>query len=571
MPSAPASLTISNDSHARTHSLLLQSIFMLLGVAVLVPWNAFISAKDYLSVRLGDCGGAVESTIAIIFNVSSVSSLTLLMLWQWNNEAKRDSSSEPIDDIDEQERAATTTTPSSKTAKSQRETPAGASNRNHAFIMVMGSLTLNLAVFVIQCCLVLVLHLEKSTTRFMILTNIGLTGLTGSVATAGVVLTCTCNEAMTSMLHPYFQGQAIGGLLVSLMNFMAASYKDPSDFTQKQCHDNQSANDSLSHFEYARQSLSVVDASGSSSSDSDCSYERIDWAVFGYFVTGSLLLVASIAGYLHVYRLQKYNYEPAGQDDEIDLVLTQVALSNIDGLEMQRDGTEQARPTSASLLTEPYHDQRYNNGLVAEESSDGIMIECEVKTDLYTVYKLMRAPAWCIFLTFVVTLAVFPGWTSQLQSAWRCQSTFRIANDLYTPLTFALFNAGDLTGRILSGRVPMDLVSSRDTSKRLVLGALLRVPLALLLFTCLGASQRVFPFVVPSDLYSFAMQFLFAASNGFLVTLAFAHAPSLLEVTGSNLNSGAQQERMSEILSFSLSLGLLVGSLCSYPVSKLGH
>jgi ABC-type multidrug transport system permease subunit len=52
---------------------------------------------------------------------------------------------------------------------------------------------------------------------------------------------------------------------------------------------------------------------------------------------------------------------------------------------------------------------------------------------------------------------------------------------------------------------------------------------------------------------------MFAVSNGLLVSSSFVLAPSLLPHDG-------MQERMSEILQFALSLGLLAGSFFSLYV-----
>jgi hypothetical protein len=66
----------------RTRHLLLQCIFLLLGIGILVPWNAFISAKGYFQSRL--CASPyerinIESTFAMVYNLASVISLALII------------------------------------------------------------------------------------------------------------------------------------------------------------------------------------------------------------------------------------------------------------------------------------------------------------------------------------------------------------------------------------------------------------------------------------------------------------------------------------------------------------
>lgn len=68
---------------------------------------------------------------------------------------------------------------------------------------------------------------------------------------------------------------------------------------------------------------------------------------------------------------------------------------------------------------------------------------------------------------------------------------------------------------------------------------------------------------IPSNLYSFLVQVVFGTSNGFLVTLAFVYAPTVLP------SITHVQERSSELLNLSLALGLLSGSFLSFPVSQI--
>eukprot|EP00977_Amphora_coffeiformis_P029420 scaffold40584_cov237-Amphora_coffeaeformis.AAC.1 len=225
------------------------------------------------------------------------------------------------------------------------------------------------------------------------------------------------------------------------------------------------------------------------------------------------------------------------------------------------------------------------------------------------VFHQVRAPALTIYLVFTVTLALFPGWISELRSVRQCHhhaiddndssssssSTIghgsRWDNDLYTPAAFVLFNTFDLVGRLLAGRVPVHRIRPRT----LVTGAFLRFLLFPLLSLCVGGptmsgnGDDTTSMEIHSNLYSTVIQMVFATSNGFLVTLAFMYAPSALVVLSSsgirsgnddavageddddddnNKNNAQMQERSAEILNFSLSLGLLSGSCLSFLVAQ---
>jgi equilibrative nucleoside transporter 1/2/3 len=261
-------------------------------------------------------------------------------------------------------------------------------------------------------------------------------------------------------------------------------------------------------------------------------------------------------GYLHIYQLQRCSYRSLLEFAEPPPT---ALLEMNDRQLLQPKNTLHLitdQPSSTTPLTDS--DSKQGDSLRSSEAP-----ATEDERGLVAIYKRLQGPTWCIFLTFMVTLAMFPGWTSQLQSKWRCRSSSRLSNDLYTPLTFVLYNAGDLTGRLLTGQVSPSVADR--ISRNLVIAALLRVLLAISLFACPGSSQ-ILGFDIPSDVFSVSIQFLFAATNGFLVTLSFAHAPTLLPDS-----SPSAHQAMSEILSFALSFGLLVGSFCSYPVSKVAH
>jgi equilibrative nucleoside transporter 1/2/3 len=173
---------------------------------------------------------------------------------------------------------------------------------------------------------------------------------------------------------------------------------------------------------------------------------------------------------------------------------------------------------------------------------------------------MIQSPVACIYFTFFISITIFPVWTSSLVSIHQCSTTKRWANDLYTPLTFVLYNLGDLAGRVLAANA----VVHHWVSTRLVLFSLARVLLVLLFFTC--ATAKEYPwFQFHSDTVSFLVQFSFGCSHGLLLATSFVYAPTLLPKN----KNGTSIKIMSEILMFSLALGLLSGSVGSFPISWL--
>eukprot|EP00339_Tiarina_fusa_P003496 CAMPEP_0117084626 /NCGR_PEP_ID=MMETSP0472-20121206/59554_1 /TAXON_ID=693140 ORGANISM="Tiarina fusus, Strain LIS" /NCGR_SAMPLE_ID=MMETSP0472 /ASSEMBLY_ACC=CAM_ASM_000603 /LENGTH=106 /DNA_ID=CAMNT_0004813679 /DNA_START=62 /DNA_END=378 /DNA_ORIENTATION=+ len=65
----------------------IEIVFLLLGVGVLLPWNAYVSAKPYFQSRL--CGqgsfiaGDVELWFSVLYNGASVISLAAVVFAQY--------------------------------------------------------------------------------------------------------------------------------------------------------------------------------------------------------------------------------------------------------------------------------------------------------------------------------------------------------------------------------------------------------------------------------------------------------------------------------------------------------
>jgi hypothetical protein len=64
---------------------VIRAIFLLLGIGILIPWNAFVSAKPYFTARLCQSGRDIvnfEQWFGLVWNFSSVLSLGLIIAGQ---------------------------------------------------------------------------------------------------------------------------------------------------------------------------------------------------------------------------------------------------------------------------------------------------------------------------------------------------------------------------------------------------------------------------------------------------------------------------------------------------------
>lgn len=500
----------------------LRFVFSLLGLGLLVPWNAFISAKPYFESRTcskNAVQGNIEVLISSVFNSSSVLSLFLMITYQTVQDRY----------FQEQQQTSTTTeVPTTLDGPLITNLSKEEASYNHTWYMVCLPLLIYLVVFGSLAILVFFPVIPASVFYIFMIASLAICGIMVAVATAGVVGTANRFPHNEAIAH-FFSGQAMGGVAVSGAQFLAAVFGDPSDFWTNQCG--------------ALGQLIDVTESNINITTTCVPYTKVDWPTFVYFFLGSLVLGTCIIGY-----------------NEIDKYQRRKLLNDYEPIQDISEGLVVESPSDISDF--PFNQSPFP----ITDTINDIEIETELFTSLAgpttLVWNKVKGPAACIFLVFLVTLAIFPAWTSSLKSIHQCESQHplaRLSNDLYIPTTFVIFNLGDLTGRLLAERAALHTITGLST--KLVVFALFRGGFFGLFLLC-AANKSVIP-AIPSDLFSLSVQFLFAVSSGALISTAFIHASNLVP------NTAKMQARSSEILSFALSLGLLCGSLLSFFYTNL--
>jgi hypothetical protein len=527
---------------------VVKMIFLLLGIGILLPWNAFVSAKPYFEARFCSSEGTdtidFELWFGLAWNLASVVSLGSIIVFQMAKDRQ-------VKDDDIAEDPLSPTDESQEPLNPNNDICSSHNNEGHSYWLVMMPLYLFLAVFVFTDFLVFVPDIPPATFTIITLCGLAVCGMCGAIATAGVVSTASLFPSHVG-IYPFFSGQAVGGVAVAAANFVAATMEDSSSFWSQHCEGEGDATENSNELQ----------------SQTTCSpYQQVDWVVFVYFFLGCVVLGSCLVGYSYIDRYQRSEHR-----DDYEPVLDNPSHEKVDdspriGLELKDRPGE--RQEAESDIVSPDSPTSYRDDPLADptplatDAPDPVSGEpCQNPDEGNTtadVWSAIKGPAWCIFLTFSVTLSLFPGWISQLRSSHECETHFRLSNDLYTPLSFLVFNVGDLMGRLVSGKVPVARI--RNMSRKLVIGALLRVVFFPLFLLCAaGAADRA-SVTIPSDLYSLTVQLLFAFSNGILISCSFMHAPHLIA------NTTSMQERSSEIMTFAVSFGLLSGSLLSFPFS----
>jgi len=187
----------------RTTRHILQAIFLLLGVGVLVPWNAFISAKQYFQSRLcvhntetdtySTSISNIESVFAMLYNLASVLSLGLVITIQAMRDqvavehvtAPSSSSAAAVSDDGDPEDEQQQITILEGQIDDDHDT--SSHNSSHTFWLVMAPLSLYLASFLGQSIMVFVVH-TPIFEQFTIL-SLAVCGMSCVIAQSGIVAT----------------------------------------------------------------------------------------------------------------------------------------------------------------------------------------------------------------------------------------------------------------------------------------------------------------------------------------------------------------------------------------------
>lgn len=166
-----------------------------------------------------------------------------------------------------------------------------------------------------------------------------------------------------------------------------------------------------------------------------------------------------------------------------------------------------------------------------------------------------------VFLTFCITLALFPSITSSVLPNHN-------QTNLFITVHFLLYNLADWIGKSIPGLFPFTTKISRSTLHFLSLSRLLFLPI---FFHCNvnlfnSDHHKIYnPTVWFGDTSFFLLLILFALSNGFIGTLLLMDAPLLLKETPWH-NSLEAQRFVGDCMVFGLGCGLTVGALSSFAL-----
>lgn len=250
----------------------------------------------------------------------------------------------------------------------------------------------------------------------------------------------------------------------------------------------------------------------------------------------------------------------------VTLIVCAMAFAVLTRMEMFRHYNSVDHPVG------DYLDAKVHNGFDVEDSAretllsederssreeDHEVLTAGDKVDPFELAFRIRYYAAAIFFVFVVTLAVFPGISSVIQSV--NPGVGRFFRDLFTPFTLILFNFSDFVGRLLASRW-------HSTSPvKVMIASLARVAFFPLMMLCNLKNEHhqvITRVLFNSDVLALGFLGACAVSNGLVSTLALMHYPRLLR-------TNREKELGGTIMFFILSIGLTAGSLMSFVLRAM--
>lgn len=206
---------------------------------------------------------------------------------------------------------------------------------------------------------------------------------------------------------------------------------------------------------------------------------------------------------------------------------------------------------------------------------------------LWFVMSKIKLSAAAVFITFFVTLSLFPSVLNLMRSSYggSSEAETRWREELFLPLAFLSFAVSDWIGKSMPGvKLFVDFGALKSPVVILVC-SVLRVAFIPLFLVCnvvimdpvtMDPLPRVFlNTLITNDYFVLIIVFVFGLTNGYLSSLAMMHAPNLIKENGSSYeqlgiltkdNEAELKQLAGTAMVFCLTFGLTVGSFFSFAL-----
>eukprot|EP01083_Nonionella_stella_P136942 416828_1 len=439
------------------------------------------------------------------------------------------------------------------------------SGRKRIWKMIVVSFCCFLITMMLTTSLVLVPSIDPSFFRLLSLTSAGICGTAGAFTSAGIVSFASIFPPNIG-IQPYIAGQAVGGVVISILNLVLSSMEDigADAFWDQHCKNIYTGDGDMDIFLHDMNWIKSA-----SNSQTSCSEYRIDWGAFSYFLIGCIFIALCIGLYLHLDQHPVTEYyrnlevEPTGTRQIVSTEETTPMINPEENSMMELNLGQDTRSLNEPLLSneERSEEQQVCGGDTNEETGQNS------PSVTGEAWQCIKKPVISIFMTFFVTITIFPSWVTKLQSVQQClDEKSRFRNDLFFPALIALFNIFDLMGRTASGYVDIRGQSPRSFDKKLAAASYARF-MFFPLFLLLNAAGSILAPPIKiffHDGFPVIFTILLAFTNGFVSCLSF------IQASASTPQSEDVQQIASTILNLAVGGGLFSGSLFSFFYNFVG-
>eukprot|EP00602_Paraphysomonas_sp_CaronLab_P001382 CAMPEP_0185027674 /NCGR_PEP_ID=MMETSP1103-20130426/12912_1 /TAXON_ID=36769 /ORGANISM="Paraphysomonas bandaiensis, Strain Caron Lab Isolate" /LENGTH=388 /DNA_ID=CAMNT_0027561779 /DNA_START=194 /DNA_END=1360 /DNA_ORIENTATION=+ len=372
---------------------------------------------------------------------------------------------------------------------------------------VLGPLLITAAVFVMTTILVTI-DVNKNLLFIITLLSCMVVGLSNALLSGG--LFGLCGSFPPQYTGALMGGQGLAGLAVSVASIVTTWAGNPVDI----CTDDDVDDD-----------------------DGSCE-EGTDYSALAYFCVTCVVMGTCVFSFLALMSLPftKYFQEKSladhargpSVDDDVTKALIQRLTNN--SMDEETENLVDTKGTAPPVDVQP-----------AAISPAKVM----------KVFKQVKPAALGAYMSYLVTLSLFPSITVLIESQKQCDSNAsRFNNDLFIPFFFLMFNLFDFFGRVFAGIHHLGI-----TKENVLLPICLRVVFVPLFLLC-NVSGSQLPVVFKSDAWPILFMIVFAFTNGHFSTMAMMFGPSMVSARNSGLAG--------TIMIFFLTFGLLSGAAMSF-------
>lgn len=274
-------------------------------------------------------------------------------------------------------------------------------------------------------------------------------------------------------------------------------------------------------------------------SDSDCEDFKIDYSAVAYFLVSIIVIILCIFFFEILLNLPlvKYYMNKANLLENTNVTVS----TNIFPLSISNDNKIMSPLLSADLLEENIDskDTKTSRTTIAE---------------LLSVIKKIAIPGFSVFITYTISLSLFPPVIILINPEVSCPSTYSgvIFNKLWVSVLFLLYAVLDCTGQTIAERYK-DYFPINE--KNIWIFAICRICFIFLFLFC-NISNSQLPVVFKSDAFPLILVSLLALSDGIVGNLGMMLGSSMVPLEESSLAG--------TFMIFCLQTGCFIGSVISF-------